>query len=143
MPVLPIAGFLAAITQHRINTFHEEVEEKAYKPPFREYFTSDFDKTVDAHLIDRMYELKKQTNETAGIRMCAYLAACEVDKEIADELLAELNESVLHEGNYFNGDNWEWPLAAMEFKMEFCHRTFKKYGTCYWDELSKLLLKKS
>lgn len=142
MPVLPIAGFLAAITQHRINNMSKE-EEGEYKPPLREYFTSDFDRTVDAHIMDRMYDLKKATNETAGIRECAYLAACEIDREIADNLLAELNSSIIHKGNYFSGDNWEWPLAAMEFKMEFCQRIFEKYGTCYWEELAELLPKKS
>ena len=143
MPVLPIAGFLAAITQHRINQIHEEAEKEAkrYKP--QETIKNDFDRTVDSHMLDRMYELKKQTNETAGIRTCAYLAAKEIDKEMADELLAELNSSIIHKGNYFSGDSWEWPLAAMEFKMEFCKRIFRKYNTCYWDKLQEALPKKS
>lgn len=146
MPVLPIAGFLAAITQHRINQIHEESEKEAKRrkaQKSQEVIESDFDRTVDSHMLDRMYELKKQTNEAAGIRTCAYLAAKEIDRDMADELLAELNGSIIHQGNYFSGDSWEWPLAAMEFKMEFCKRIFRKYGTCYWDEVQEVIPKKS
>lgn len=144
MPVLPLAGFMSGMIAHRIREIHEETEReiknrKKNKPVPREIFTSDFNRTVDAHIMDRMYDLKKATNEIAGIRECAYMAACEIDRDLADELLAELNSSILHKGNYFKEDNWEWPLAAMEFKSEFCHRIFSKYETCYWDELSKKL----
>lgn len=144
MPVLPLAGFMSGMIAHRVREIHEEAEReiksrKKHKTPAHEIFKSDFNRTVDAHILDRMYELKKATNDVAGIRECAYIAACEIDRELADNLLAELNSSILHKGNYFEEDNWEWPLAAMEFKSEFCHRIFSKYDTCYWDVLSKKL----
>lgn len=42
-------------------------------------------------------------------------AACNIDQELADVILAELNKDCLHDNNYFEGDDWDWYLAAGEF----------------------------
>jgi hypothetical protein len=98
---------------------------------------ADWKKTVEAKVCDDAREIKKLLKDVAGIRECYYIAACNIDRESADITLAKLNKSCLHKNNYFEGDDWEWYLAAGEFLDEFSQLVFRKYGTCYWEKLKE------
>lgn len=98
---------------------------------------ADWKKTVEAKVCDDAREIKKLLKDVAGIRECYYIAACNIDRESADITLAKLNKSCLHKNNYFDGDDWNWYLAAGEFLDEFSRLVFRKYGTCYWEKLKE------
>lgn len=98
---------------------------------------ADWKKTVEAKVCSDAHEIKKLLKNVAGIRECYYIAACNIDRECADKSLAEMNKSCLQHNNYFGGDDWNWYLAAGEFLDAFSQFVFKKYGTCYWDNVQK------
>lgn len=104
---------------------------------------ADWKKTVEAKVCDDAYEIKKILKGVVGIRECYYIAACNIDRESADITLAKLNKSCLHKNNYFEGDDWNWYLAADEFLDEFSQLVFRKYGTCYWGKLKELVAYKN
>lgn len=123
---------------------NEEKKEKTSNPikKAKEYVEhskqfADWKKTVEAKVCDDAYEIKKILKGVVGIRECYYIAACNIDRESADITLAKLNKSCLHKNNYFEGDDWEWYLAAGEFLDEFSQLVFRKYGTCYWEKLKE------
>lgn len=99
---------------------------------------NDYKKTVEHYVLDRAYDIGRLLNKVPGIRTCCYLAAIEVHREFADEVLAELNQSLLEHNNYFDGDNW-YGLGAMQFLSKFSQKLFNKYHTCYWKELQEVL----
>lgn len=135
----------SSIAARQISRRHEEDLKKKSQNPIKrakdcvqhEKQFADWKKTVEAKVCDDAYEIKKILKGVVGIRECYYIAACNIDRELADATLAELNKSCLHDNNYFEGDDWEWYLAAGEFLDKFSMSVFKKYGTCYWKKIKE------
>ena len=135
----------SSIAARQISRRHEEDLKKKSRNPIKrakDYIQlkkqfADWKKTVEAKVCDDAYEIKKILKGVVGIRECYYIAACNIDRELADATLAELNEDCLHDNNYFEGDDWDWYLAAGEFLDKFSMLVFKKYGTCYWKKIKE------
>ena len=135
----------SSIAARQISLRHKEDLKKKSRNPIKrakdyvqqEKQFADWKKTVEAKVCDDAYEIKKILKGVVGIRECYYIAACNIDREIADVTLAELNKSCLYDNNYFEGDDWDWYLAAGEFLDKFSMLVFKKYGTCYWKKIKE------
>ncbi len=135
----------SSIAARQIALRHKEDLKKKSRNPIKrakdyvqhEKQFADWKKTVEAKVCDDAYEIKKILKGVVGIRECYYIAACNIDLEIADVILAELNKGCLHDNNYFEGDDWDWYLAAGEFLDKFSMLVFKKYGTCYWKKIKE------
>ena len=135
----------SSIAARQISLRHKEDLKKKSRNPIKrakdyvqqEKQFADWKKTVEAKVCDDAYEIKKILKGVVGIRECYYIAACNIDREIADVTLAELNKSCLYDNNYFEGDDWDWYLAAGEFLDTFSMLVFKKYGTCYWKKVKE------